>query len=189
MGSIHHGLLPELGHPFLSRLYLEIDKTSLGGVWAAVESDRVLGFVAGSADARRCTLTVLTRAAFPLARLAGKSLLKGSVLRRAPTVATYPFRRPGRQSRVQEVARIRAELLAIAVAPEARGHGIGSRLVAAFEQGLRSWGVRGRYRVATNSEDPASNRFYEKAGFHPAYTLSHHALVLQVYVRDLPDAG
>ena len=187
IASIHHGLLPDLGHSFLSRLYREIDRTSAGGVWGAVESDRVLGFIAGSADAGRCTMTILRRAALPLARLSGRSLLKGSVLRRVPKVAIYPFRR--NRASVREYDTIKAELLAIAVAPEARGAGIGSRLVEGFEEGLRSWGVQGRYRVATNSEDAASNRFYEKAGFRRGYTVSHNALTLQVYVKDLPNAG
>lgn len=183
--SIHHGVLPDLGRDFLSRLYREISRTPESGVWVAMDSNRVVGFVAGCADPRRCFRTVLTRAAFPLARLAGRSLLSRSVLGRLPTILRYPFRQVDPSMLDSEM--ISAELLAIAVDPHVRGEGIGSRLVEVFEESLSSWGVRGRYCVATNVEEDVSNRFYERAGFVPGYQTSHNALTLQVYFKRLPE--
>ena len=185
IASIHHGLLPELGRDFLSRLYREINRTPNAGVWVAMDGDRVVGFLAGCADPGRCYRAVLGRAALPLTGLAGRSLLRRSVLTRLFTILKYPFRKA---DPVAGVDVPKPELLAVAVDPGARGRGIGAQLVEAFEQGLVSWGVSGRYRVATNVEEVVSNRFYERVGFAPAYQTSHNDLTLQVYVKGLPES-
>ena len=182
IASIHHGLLPDLGHRFLSRLYREIDTAPTGEVWASVEAKRVVGFVAGCSDTKRCYYTVLRSAGLSLVQAAGGSLFSPNVLRRLPSVARYPFRNGG--AGIFQHRATPAELLAIAVDPATRGRGIGTRLVRALEAGLRSRGVAA-YRVATNAADPHSNRFYLRAGFVPRYTIENAGLTLQVYSKEL----
>lgn len=187
IASIHHGLLPDLGRRFLSRLYVEIDRTPRAGVWVATRSDRVVGFLAGCADTSACYRSVLARAGLPLAWLAGSAVLAPSVLGRLPTLVSYPFKSVGGRSEAEDEPA--AELLAIAVDEAARGHGLGSSMIASFERALQSWGVGGRYQVATNADDLDSNRFYERVGFSPTGRRRHNALTLQVYSKLVGPGG
>ncbi len=154
-------------------------------MWGAVEGERVLGFLAGAADTRRCYLSILQRAALPLSWLAGRSLLSLSVLGKLPALIVHPFRPARRGAGEERPGGARAELLAIAVDAGSRGKNIGRSLVREFELGLLAWGVRGSYTVATNVEDVASNGFYERVGFVPAAQVRHHALTLQVYRKQV----
>lgn len=63
-----------------------------------------------------------------------------------------------------------AELLAIAVAPEARGRGQGRRLLEEFERQLPV----DSYKVVTDVSDPVSNAFYTACGFERAREFVHH---------------
>jgi ribosomal-protein-alanine N-acetyltransferase len=60
-----------------------------------------------------------------------------------------------------------AELLTIAVAPEARRRGIGAALLAGFEAGAAARGaVRAFLEVA--SDNPGARALYDRAGWEPA---------------------
>jgi ribosomal protein S18 acetylase RimI-like enzyme len=66
-----------------------------------------------------------------------------------------------------------AELLAIAVAPDVRGRGIGSALVEAFTAELRRRGVEGA-RVVVAAGNERAVRVYEACGFKPATRIEVH---------------
>jgi GNAT superfamily N-acetyltransferase len=189
LDSIHHGALPYLGKKFLARLYYEFARAKRSGVWAAVEDDRVTGFLAGCADVKACFRSVLLRGLIPLGLRAMGSIFRPQVWRKAPSLILYPFR--SNQNEAQKTSSPHAEILAIAVTAETRGKGIGRLLIAAFEVGLRDWECSGEYRVTTNSAEVVSNKFYVNMGFEPCGTVRHHSLVLQEYRKSVgkPMAG
>ncbi|HEY3323055.1 MAG TPA: GNAT family N-acetyltransferase [Planctomycetota bacterium] len=184
LASIHHGALPLLGSPFMARMYFEIARAPKAGIWVAWKDDALVGFVAGCADLSGCFRSVLCRGGFSLGVKALPKLFSFSALRRLPTLLAYPFRTNPDSSKRNDFAAVRSELLAIAVKEGMRELGAGRLLVEAFEKALREWDVH-IYRVSTNTTETASNRFYSRMGFKPAGTQQHHALKLQLYVKQL----
>ena len=180
--GIHLGVLPLLGERFLTRLYIELAQAPRTGLWGAVEAGKVVGFLCGCVDVRATYRAVFLNNWIALLLLASRSLLRPQVLRKLPAVVWYAWR-PKKSSAEDSTE---AELLAVAVDESYRGQGVGRRLVQVFEESLFAWHVRGSYRVATNIDDPNSNRFYERLGFVPERTIHHHDLVLQIYQKPIP---
>jgi GNAT superfamily N-acetyltransferase len=83
-----------------------------------------------------------------------------------------------------------AVLRLLLVAPEARGHRLGTRLVATCLDFARSSGYQ-RVRLWTNDPLQAARRIYLAAGFSLVESTPHHSfgadLVGQVYQRELQD--
>lgn len=183
--EIHHGILPRLGMRFLGTLYQVLARAPRTGVWVALDRERVVGFLAGCADVRLTYRWVLGRPTIwiRLATAARAVWLLG--VGRLLSPLTYVREQVGRDD-ADAGARgpaCTAELLSIAVRPEARGGGVATELVAVFEDQLRDWSVSDGYRVSTNAADPHSNQFYRTLGFSPKETVRHHDLVLQVYEK------
>jgi GNAT superfamily N-acetyltransferase len=183
--QIHHGFLPRLGIRFLGALYQVLAQAPQTGVWAAFERGRIVGFLAGCADVRRTYHWVLTRPAMWTRLVVAAPAVWRLGMRRLLSPFTYVRERNTRDDgEARAMGSVcAAELLAIAVQPEARGRGVATGLVAAFETELRSWSVSDCYRVSTNVTDPASNEFYRVLGFSPKGTVRHHDLVLQIYEK------
>ncbi len=188
IAEIHHGVLPLLGEDFLTRLYYEVAVSPMSGVWVGLDAGRVLGFIAGSADISKTYWAVVSRAGFSLGRLAMKGLLQPDAVGRIPALLGYPFHRD--QTRAPDgEQKVRAELLAIAIARESQRRGIGRALVRAFENALLAWGINGPYQVATNLAESDSNAFYQNLGFLPCDRIKHHRLVLQVYRKEIRESS
>jgi ribosomal protein S18 acetylase RimI-like enzyme len=188
MQEIHHGLLPLMGVRFLARLYFDLCRAPGSGVWAAIEQNRVVGFLAGSIDLGAAYRYVMLRSGLILAGLSLGSLFKGSVLQKLPSLFAYPFRVRRGNEREQQSAdedNSHAELLAIAVDRGHHGKGIGKRLVMQFEEYLAQWKELDYYLVTTNCADSNSNEFYRAMQFQPCGTLKHHNLLLQRYRKKI----
>lgn len=59
-----------------------------------------------------------------------------------------------------------AEIKRMYVAPEARGHGLGRRLLEALEDTARELGYA-RIRLDTGARQPGARALFERAGYHP----------------------
>jgi ribosomal protein S18 acetylase RimI-like enzyme len=187
--EIRHGVLSLLGESFLATLYRELAVAPQTGVWIATEQGQVIGFIAGSADVRRSFRTVLRRAWLPLLRSTSGAVFNPSVFRKAVPLLLYPFRSPATTGHaITGCDSVTAELLAIAISPQAQRRGVGRALVHAFEHAIQSWGAGGYYRVATNHADPGSNAFYCNLGFLPCHRVAHHALMLQVFHKSIDES-
>jgi ribosomal protein S18 acetylase RimI-like enzyme len=184
ISEIQQGTLPLLGENFLSRLYFELAKAPKTGLWVAIENEMVIGFIAGCASTRESYLSVIRSAVIPLSLLAMSSLVKPWVICKISALLAYPLHSTSiSELPYPEYQKPEAELLAIAIHRRARRRGIGKMLVAAFEEGLVSWGIKGNYCVATNLVEEKSNLFYQNIGFEPCYQQRHNNLILQVYQK------
>ncbi len=65
-----------------------------------------------------------------------------------------------------------ARLYSIAVDPEHRGHGLGTRLLHAAEEAARGHGAA-YMRLEVREDDPATRRLYEKEGYRK-FAVEHH---------------
>jgi ribosomal protein S18 acetylase RimI-like enzyme len=124
-----------------------------------------------------------------LALAGAANLWRPRLLKKVFQTAGYFFRRidSGDAARLIEDASDpeRSELLAIAVAENARGQGIGTSLVYALERDLQNRGRRHEYFVSTNCDEAGSNAFYRAAGFTFVGQKRHHDLMLNVYKKEL----
>jgi ribosomal protein S18 acetylase RimI-like enzyme len=182
--QIQGGVLPLLGEDFLTTLYRELADAECGTVYQATLDGRPVGFIAGTTDIWRCAFGFTLRGYLRLAWILARRIWHPDIARKFLDAVAYPFRpsttpefdqtRPDKQ---------RAELLAIAVASEAQGQGVGRSLVSAFERTLR--GRTTSYCVTTNASDTRSNAFYEAAGFTKAGQKRHHDLTIQIYTKEI----
>ena len=184
--QIHHGLLPLLGQKFLSRLYYELAIAPDTKVLGALNSNELVGFICGCADARLSYLSVLSRAWPLFLSLTAQVILKPMLMRRMVNVLYYPFKYKSEIGHTVKVCgSVKSEILSIAVCRDNERQGIGEKLIKAFEAELLHWNNKGYYRVATNTLDDKSNAFYRKVGFTPCHQIRHNDLILQVYLKEI----
>jgi ribosomal protein S18 acetylase RimI-like enzyme len=159
--EISEGFLPSLGRPFLARLYRRVVRSSRSFLLVAEDGGAAVGFVAGTEDVRALYRSFLLRDGV-VATIAALPRVMRS-WRRVLETLRYPSGTdpagPG-----GAIGLPRAELLAMAVAPQARGRGTGRLLVDALTTELARRGVCAA-RVVVGADNDAAIRLYERAGF------------------------
>ncbi len=189
VAMLHHqgipqGFLSKLGKGFMASMYEGITKSENSGVWVAVdETDRVMGFIAGTLHVGRCYKSVLLRRGLVMAYYALPSLFSTNALHQVIETIMYPKRET--DTGPLQALEPTAELLSLAVAPEARGTGAATLLCNELEGNLQKWGLNGPYRVVTMADDPRSNSFYRKVGFQFIHEFLHHGITMNLYHKDL----
>jgi ribosomal protein S18 acetylase RimI-like enzyme len=188
VNSIHGGILEALGPNFLASLYQQLSKHNEVLMYAARRDSTTIGFVAGSVNVIRSLKNIGFIGMVKLAAATSANAWRPSLLKKALQTVRYFFHRTG--DSVSDLAGAeaadpaRSELLAIAVAEEARGQGVGRSLVTGLEQGLQNQGGRSGYFVSTNEDEIGSNAFYRAAGFTLVGQKRHHDLMLNVYKKE-----
>lgn len=183
--ALPEGFLSSLGDRFLAALYTELARAPRTCVWVATDTNGLcVGFVAGSVDIRHAYRHVFIHGLRTLGPILLPKLLRAPVLRRIIQTSTYPLHRKRKSAFDRPPRATQAELLAIAVADDARGHGLGRRLVDTFETTLKSWGHNDPYRVVTHAEDPRSNSFYRALGFTFVEHFRHHQHTMSLYTKN-----
>jgi ribosomal protein S18 acetylase RimI-like enzyme len=160
--EISEGFLPALGRPFLARLYRRVVRSPQAFLLVADDEGRPVGFVAGSEDVGALYRSFLVHDG-ALAALRALPRIVRSV-RRVVETLRYPTGGADLPA---------AELLAIAVAPDARGRGIGRALVEALTAEFRRRNVDG-VRVVVAADNERALRLYEACGFRPATRIEVH---------------
>lgn len=160
--EISEGFLPTLGRPFLARLYRRIVRSRRSFLLVADDAGVPVGFVAGSEDVGELYRAFLVRDGVPAALRAFPRVLRSA--RRVVETLRYPAGGTDLPA---------AELLAIAVAPDSRGRGIGRALV----DGLTSELGRRRVdavRVVVGADNAGAVHLYEACGFKRATGIEVH---------------
>lgn len=192
LGNIHvslirEGVLEALGPEFVATVYRELSRGKGLLIYAAFREAKLVGFLAGSMNVMRSVRAMGAAGALRIGARAFLQLWRPRLFKRMLQSAGYFFHRPNAgaaRASADASAEDHAELLAIAVALEMQGHGVGKSLVSAFEDDLRKAGHVRRYFVSTNSVEVASNAFYQAVGFTLIGQRPHHDLVLNVYMKD-----
>ena len=161
--EISEGFLPTLGPAFLRRLYrrLVLDPSSF--VVVADDGGRVVGFAAAAEDLGRVYRSFAVRDGVVAGVAAAPRLVKG--WRKVRETLRYPAATGSLPA---------AEVLSVAVAPEARGRGVGRALLAEVLAEFARRGVDGARVVTAATNDPAQ-ALYRAAGFREAERLEVHA--------------
>jgi len=163
---IHEGFLATLGTGFLRRLYRRALLFPEAFVLVATAGcelvSPVVGFVAGAHDLARLYRTFLLRDGLVAGVVAAPRLARS--LPRVFETLRYP-------ATTDELPR--AEVLAVAVAADQTGQGVGHRLVDAA---MREFGAHDTpaVKVVAGSANRAALRLYEGCGFTRRRTITIH---------------
>jgi ribosomal protein S18 acetylase RimI-like enzyme len=165
---IPEGFLPQLGVAFLRRLYARIARSDTCFSYVSGSEADVTGFVAVAEN----TASLYREFVFRDGMLAALSA--------APAIARHPVKvtetlRHGSHSNADRAG---AEILAVAVAPAARGRGTGAALVSAAVDELRRRGVREAH-VVTAADNDAAKHMYARCGFERHSVIEVHRGVPQ----------
>ena len=164
--QIEDGFLSSLGAPFLTVLYRRVVRHPGSFLVVADEDGAVMGFAAGCEDVGRLYREFLLRDGLVAGVRAAPRLARA--WRRVLETLRYPSGGNGSPGPLPA-----AELLSVAVAPAARGLGLGRLLVAEVTDELRRRGVAG-VRVVVGSENDGAIGLYRACGFVPAGRIEVH---------------
>lgn len=164
--EIATGFLPTLGPRFLTRLYRALIAWPEADVWVAEDDVSPLGFVASVESTGRFYKHFALRHAIPAGSSVAPRLARPSVVKRI--LETFRHGIGGGAGGAE------AELFSIATSAEARGKGLGGRLLAQAVQGYRQRGLE-RVRVVVAADNRASLTAHRSAGFRDADEIEVHA--------------
>jgi ribosomal protein S18 acetylase RimI-like enzyme len=176
--ALPSAFLPTLGQAFLGRLYRALAGDPRSVALVAEGSDGVVGFAAGVVSVGAFYRRFAVRHGPAAALAAAPRLASPAVLGRLLETVRYPARADTPAAGLPD-----AELLAIAVAPEARAGGTGRTLADGVLDGLAARGA-GQVKVVVGAANGGANRFYERVGFQLAGRLSvHQGTPSNVWIR------
>ncbi len=161
--AISSGFLPRLGPGFMERLYASLVAYPGAVVLVADGAWRPVGFVAGVADVGAFYRHFVRSSGMGATLAAAPRLVRPSTMRHAWETLRYPA---GDDD-------VPAELLALAVVPEARRQGLATALGGAMLSALAAKGVA-RVKVVVGDGNAAAVSAYERMGFVPAGHVEVH---------------
>ncbi len=162
--SLPGAFLPSLGERFLRGMYRVLADDREAVAFVATDGEKVVGFAAGVTSVRGFYRRFFRRHGLAAGLAAAPRLVRPKVLRRVIETASYPT---GSRSLPD------AELLAIAVAPEARARGVGRELAEEVLGRLAGMGT-GDVKVVVGAANEGANRFYGRLGFQPSGQIAIH---------------
>lgn len=151
---IDTGFLSTLGPRFLELVYSALVESESGHVAVAESKGVVVGFIAGARDTRAFYREFMTYRPFATVWRLIPALLRWSTWRRLIETLRYG----GHDGDVS------AELLSMSVAPNARGLGVGSRLVESLLDWALESGVR-QMKVVVGADNETAISLYTRLGF------------------------
>lgn len=182
--ALPRGFLSTLGSRFLGDLYRLIGSSPRSAVWVVeLEDGRCIGFLSGTADVKECYRHVFRRGWIKLGVNVLTQAWRPTVLKRMYETVRYPSNSTSSHDPHVGNANVPGELLSVAVSAEARGLGLGRKLVALLDDEMKRWSYSGYYRVVTDAMDPRSNAFYQSLGFAHAHDFLHHGHMMSCYLK------
>lgn len=162
--SLPDSFLPSLGDQFLRRLYRALASDPEAVTLVAERASRVIGFATAVPSVRAFYHRFYRRHGLAAALVAAPRILRPGMLRRVRQTAGYPATAESLPD---------AELLAIAVAADQRGTGVGRILADGVLEGLARNGVA-NVKVLVPADNEQANHFYERVGFRHVTQMALH---------------
>ena len=179
--GIGEGFLSSLGEKFLCCLYGAVVESEMSFGFVAVDQGNVLGFISCAESTGALYKAILKRYLHRLLWACLPAMLKPRNIKHALETLFYPMR--------TEADLPTAELLSIVVAKEARGLGLGRRLVEACSDEFRRRGIVSFKAMVF--EKFLSNSFYQRVGFKSVGKYCQHGSkdVHDAYVLTIAEEG
>lgn len=174
--GISTGFISSLGIDFVTALYKATAKDKYSFGFVAEENERVLGFVAFTANLNKLYKSVILKKSWRLALLLVGKMFSLKQIKKVFETLFYP-------SRIKKLELPAAELLSIVVAPESQGKGLGRQLL---QKGLAECAKRGieKVKVLVGADNKPANKLYLKCGFQVAGQIENHGIISNIYVAE-----
>ncbi len=173
--GIKEGFMHSLGRKFVRLLYQAVIESDKAFGFVAVRDGKVLGFISCAENTGAVSKVVLRRNLFKLLWAYLPKMLRLKNIKNSIETLLYSVRRGNDLPS--------AELLAIVVAQEARGLGLGKKLVETSCNEFRRRGI-GVFKTMVD-ELFLSNDFYKHIGFKPVGKYCHHGDMHNTYVLEI----
>lgn len=164
IGSVEKGFLPRLGYRFMRLLYEALISWEGSVVLVADDGLGPVGFVAAVSDVPAFYRGFLKSHGWRAALIAGPKVVKPDIARRAWETFRYSEVDIG----------VPAEFLSMAVAPEARGQGVSTKMMTMMLDRLRDIGAE-KVKVVVGKPNVTAYQAIRKMGFEPVGTMEVHA--------------
>ncbi len=175
--GISTGFISSLGPKFLTCLYKAISRHDKSFCLIAEENNNILGFVAFTEDLKSLYKLALKKYSLSFIFAVGMKLLSPKIIKRITQNLFYP-------SKSEKLNLPKAELLSIAVAPQAQGRGLATQLVQAGFEECKKRGID-KVKVLVAAENQPANKLYQKCGFDLAAQVDSHGILSNIYVKKL----
>jgi ribosomal protein S18 acetylase RimI-like enzyme len=169
--AIPNALISKLGNRFGARFYRKIVQQEYScGYVARNSSGNVVGVIIGSADYPEARSTAIKEQLLKLVITANFRLISWSFINWV--IKGVVAKAKGEKKTHKD--KPSAELIAVAVRPEAQGTGLAQKLVEKMEIFMLSKNLSGPYAILTEKANITANRFYKKIGATFVKTSTYH---------------
>ena len=184
-GEVSNAVFCALGRKFVAKFFRWLaEREDVCALGCRREVGRLDGVIVGMLDRRSAYRDVLAEHRWSLLAAAGWRLL-------SPRVLLWILRgvaaRFGRRSKEPDLPG--AELLFIAVRLDARGRGLGHKLVEGMESRFRRMEFAGEYTIRTEADNVRANRFYQRIGATLVEKRRHRGLLIHCYRKAMGPPG
>lgn len=183
--GVPNSIISKVGNRFGAAFYSKLveQKYSCGYV-ARDTSDNIVGVIIGTTDYPKARSIAFKGQLVELIIGANFRLLSWSVISWVikEIIAKISSEKDDR------INTATAELVAIAVCPEARGTGLARKLVEEMEKFMVSKGLSGPYIIRTEKANTRASKFYEKIGATFVKTNLHHGKDINEWHKEIAAA-
>lgn len=174
--NISSGFISSLGPAFSRQLYRGIASCSSAFCLVALEDKRAVGFIAGAESVGKVYKSIILKRGLLMSACLIRFIFSLRTIRKIFQTLLYP-------SRTSEEYPP-AEVLSVAVAPDARRKGFGSKLMQSALAEFRGRGISA-VKVAVAADNEPANKYYRKEGFEKAGIYDSHGVQTNIYVQKL----
>ena len=174
ISGIHTGFISSLGIDFVTFLYEAIAESESGFGFVAQRNGEVVGFVAFTTNVNVLYKSVIRRNGLKLALVLARKMFSPATIKKVSETLIYP-------SRVKKMNLPLAELLSIAVAPQARAKGLATELTQVGFAECVDRRIR-KIKVLVGADNSPANKLYLRCGFSLVTQIDSHGIMSNIYV-------
>jgi ribosomal protein S18 acetylase RimI-like enzyme len=174
ISGIYKGFISSLGTDFVTALYCAIAESKHSICMVAVKDNRVLGFAAFTTNLHDLYRSLIFKRGLKFFLILFRRMLSLGTVKKIFETLFYP-------ARIKKMNLPEAEFLSMAIADEARGKGLATKLVRRGFDECAKLGVK-ELKIFARVDLQAINSMYKKLGFKLAGQMKNHGIVSNVYV-------
>jgi GNAT superfamily N-acetyltransferase len=174
ISGIATGFISSLGKDFVKSLYCAIAESVHSVCLVAVRDNTVLGFASFTTNINKLYRSLIFKRGLKFFFMLFSRLLSVRTVKKIFETLFYP-------ARIQKMNLPQAEFLSMAIADEARGKGLATKLVKRGFEECAKLGVK-ELKIFAAVDIQAINNMYKKLGFPLAGQMENHGIVSNVYV-------
>lgn len=174
ISGIATGFISSLGTDFVKALYCAIAESRYSVCLVAVQDNKVLGFALFTTNLHDLYKSLIFKRGPKFFLLLCSRIFSVSTVKKIFETLFYP-------ARIKKMNLPQAEFLSMAIADEARGKGLATKLVRRGFEECAKLGVK-ELKIFAAVDIQAINNMYKKLGFQLVGQMENHGVVSNVYV-------